>query len=132
MNVLIIEDHEDTAHALSRVLREWGHESAVVGGAEEALRLCSSRRFDLILSDIVLGDTTGWDVARQLKTQCGAKLIAITGLGQPEDVERSMAAGFDAHLVKPVAMEKLRETIERVTAAKPPGPALTRTTPASA
>ena len=131
MNILIIEDHEDTAHALRRVLREWGHESAVVAGAEEALRLCGSRSFDLILSDIVLGDVTGWDVAKQLKSRCGAKLIALTGLGQPEDVERSMSAGFDAHLVKPVAMEKLRETIDRVTGTPTGvGSTLNQTTPA--
>ena len=127
MNILIVEDHQDTAHALSRVLREWGHESAVVAGAEEALRLCSSRSFDLVLSDIVLGETTGWELAGQLKSRCGAKLIALSGLGQPEDIDRSMAAGFDAHLVKPVAMETLRETIERVTGT---APAPTRTTPA--
>jgi CheY-like chemotaxis protein len=119
MNILIVEDHVDTAHALARILREWGHDSAVAAGAEEALRHCAEqsldRPFDLVLCDILLGEANGWDLIRELRQKCGGKFIAVSGLGQPDDLRRSRTAGFDAHLVKPVDIERLRETIERVT-----------------
>jgi CheY-like chemotaxis protein len=52
----------------------------------------------------------GYEVARHIradKAQQGVKVIALTGYGQPEDVERATKAGFDAHLVKPVELERL-------------------------
>ena len=70
--------------------------------------------FDLLLSDIGLPDGTGWDLLRELRA--GARpirAIAISGLGAPEDLERSESAGFSEHLVKPVAPEKLEEAVRK-------------------
>jgi CheY-like chemotaxis protein len=61
--------------------------------------------------DIDLPDISGHEVARVLAQQGGIRLVAVTGYGQPEDVRRALAAGFDRHLKKPVRLEDLEQAI---------------------
>jgi CheY-like chemotaxis protein len=61
--------------------------------------------------DIDLPDISGHEVARALAGQGGIRLVAVTGYGQPEDVRRALAAGFDRHLKKPVRLEDLEGAI---------------------
>ena len=85
---------------------------AAEGGAA-GVDLARSGRPDVVLVDIGLRDLDGYEVGRQLRAIFGPsiRLIALTGYGQAEDRQRSRAAGFDAHLVKPVSGPLLHETI---------------------
>ena len=76
---------------------------------------------DVALLDIGLPGRSGHDLARDLRARLGqsVRLVAVTGYGQPEDRARAEAAGFDAHLVKPVEFEELKAVIERLATPRP-------------
>ena len=98
MRILLVEDHEDTAAMMALVLRGDGHDVLDVGTAADALRACGEGCFDLIISDIGLPDLDGWELLARVRARCAVPAIALTAFGQPADVARSRAAGFDAHL----------------------------------
>jgi CheY-like chemotaxis protein len=107
---LVVEDHEDSANVLSKLLKLLGHDVAIAATLREAINLCDRFEFDTILCDIGLPDGTGRDLARIVKANCPhTKVIALTGFGMPGEVREIMAAGFDIHLLKPVTIEQLRE-----------------------
>jgi CheY-like chemotaxis protein len=72
-----------------------------------AIALARQQRPGLAFVDIDLPDISGYEVARALAEQGGIRLVAVTGYGQPEDVRRALAAGFESHLKKPVRLEEL-------------------------
>ena len=112
--LLLIEDNEDGREMMTMMLGCYGYQ---VRAAEDGLRgLDAVREFrpDLALVDIGLPGIDGYEVARRLRADPDTrhiKLVALTGYGLAEDLARVMAAGFDRHLVKPVGIEQLMETI---------------------
>ncbi|MCX5544832.1 response regulator [Paraburkholderia sp. CNPSo 3076] len=118
LNILLIEDHEDTAEVMSQLMRAGGHEVAVAGSVTGALALTASMAFDLVVSDIGLPDGSGIDFIRAFRAQSTAPAVALTGFGTDEDVRRSVEAGFTAHLTKPVNFEQLERLIEEAAAAR--------------
>ena len=116
LRLLIVEDHESTRHVLARVLQRAGHDvEAAATGAEAIALLQSAGPFDAMISDLGLPDQSGHELvktARQIQPSLPA--IALSGYGMEEDIERANAAGFMAHLVKPVALEHLRALLDRV------------------
>ena len=103
--VLIVDDNVDAADSLRLVLDLQGHTTAVA--YDPAAALAAIERFapDCILLDIGLPGIDGYETARRIRAMPagrGMRLIAVTGWGQDEDKERARAAGFDAHLTKPV------------------------------
>ncbi|WP_233863358.1 hybrid sensor histidine kinase/response regulator [Paraburkholderia adhaesiva] len=117
LNVLLIEDHEDTAEVMSQLIRGLGHEVAVAGSVADALAYTGRTHFDLVLSDVGLPDGTGVDFIHAFRKDSDAPAIALTGFGTDEDVRRCLDAGFTAHLTKPVNFEQLERLIERMNAA---------------
>jgi PAS domain S-box-containing protein len=115
LRILLVEDHADTARMMSRLLAAGGHEVEIAGTVAAALDMAGSGSFDLLLSDLGLPDASGHDLLRMLR-QRGVSLpaIALSGYGLEEDLRRSDAAGFAAHLTKPINLQRLHETIERV------------------
>jgi signal transduction histidine kinase len=111
-SVLLVEDHPDTARILARLLKSIGYSVTTAGTVAEALALADGHRFDFLLSDIGLPDGSGCEIAREL---CSRKLVAralaLSGFGQPEDIARSLEAGFADHLIKPINFEKLRDVL---------------------
>ena len=110
--VLVVEDNDDAREMLRNLLHLFGHEvhEACDGasGIEQARRV----RPDAALIDIGLPGIDGYEVARRIRADVpGARLVALTGYGQPEDRERALAAGFDVHLVKPVDPEQLQRLL---------------------
>ena len=110
--VLVVEDNDDAREMLRNLLSLLGHEvhEACDGaaGIEEARRV----RPDAALIDIGLPGIDGYEVARRIRADVpGARLVAVTGYGQPEDRERALAAGFDVHLVKPVDPDQLQRLL---------------------
>lgn len=112
--VLVVDDNVDAADSLATLLAFKGHEAHAVYGALEALEAVARLAPEVMFLDIGLPVMDGYEVARQLKARRGLpplRLIALTGYGQKEDRERSLAAGFDDHLVKPIAIETLEEIL---------------------
>jgi CheY-like chemotaxis protein len=111
--ILIVEDHEDGREALATVLRLHGHDVFAAANGRAGLAVAEARRPDVVLVDIGLPDLDGYEVGRALRAAFGARihLVALTGYGQPMDRERAQAAGFDAHLVKPVDSGEITEIL---------------------
>lgn len=107
--VLVVDDDPDAAATLAVLLRLKGHRVTTAGDGRAALQTAARERPDLAFIDIGLPDMTGLDVAMHLRSQVGAQavLVALTGWSSAEDEQRSRAAGFDAHLVKPIDMKVL-------------------------
>jgi PAS domain S-box-containing protein len=125
VSILLVEDHEDTALALKRLLQRSGYQVAAAGTVQSALNLAAQTDFDVVVSDIGLPDGSGIDLMRQIRAARASRGdraprgIALTGYGMEEDVARSMEAGFVEHLTKPINYQKLQSAIERVTAMTP-------------
>ena len=112
--VLIVEDNDDTRSMLHEALVFSGHDVREARDGASGLALAAERAPDVALIDIGLPDLDGYEVARRLRAAPGGRnigLVAITGYGQPEDQKRAFEAGFDAHLTKPVAPERLRQVM---------------------
>ncbi|MET0336017.1 MAG: ATP-binding protein [Rhizobacter sp.] len=112
--VLVVDDNADAADMLATVLRLDGYAVSVAYDAESALQAQATLRPDAVLLDIGLPDMSGHEVARRIRHAPGPqpKLVAISGWGQARDIELTQEAGFDAHLVKPVEPDQVRERLQ--------------------
>jgi CheY-like chemotaxis protein len=108
LRILLVEDHEDTRRAMSRLLRMQGHEVTTADTVRAALDLAARETFDLLISDIGLPDGSGLELMRQLRQVRG---IALSGFGSEDDLRRSREAGFAHHLTKPVNFRTLEQLI---------------------
>ncbi|MBA3608454.1 MAG: response regulator, partial [Chthoniobacterales bacterium] len=114
LRLLIVEDHETTRTVLSRLLSRDGHTVTTAGTIHEALLAFGAARFDLVVSDLGLPDGSGLDLMQELQRQRPVPGIALSGYGMEEDLRQSKAAGFFAHLVKPVNIEQLRQLLDQL------------------
>ena len=122
--ILVVDDNRDAAESLAMLLQMRGHEVHVAYDGLQAVETATAFQPDVVLLDIGLPKLNGYEVARRIRQarQEGVILIALTGWGQDEDRRRSMEAGFDHHLTKPVELEALQKVL--VTArhgSTPPG-----------
>jgi signal transduction histidine kinase/ActR/RegA family two-component response regulator len=115
--ILIVEDNADARAMLHELLAMSGHDVHEAADGRSAIALAARLQPDIAIVDIGLPDIDGYEVARHLDEQSGGHigLIALTGYGQPRDQRRALAAGFDLHLVKPVAIDRLDEAIATLT-----------------
>jgi PAS domain S-box-containing protein len=116
LRILLVEDHRDTRHSLSRLLTHLGHEVLAADNTTSALEILGSRKIDVLLCDIGLPGGSGYDVISQAKRKRRIKAVAITGFGTDEDIRRSKEAGFDFHLVKPIDFHELQDVLTQVAA----------------
>jgi CheY-like chemotaxis protein len=122
--VLVVEDNRDIAESLALLLTHSGHEVRTVHDGRSALDAAREFRPHVVLLDIGLPELDGYEVARRLRQfpeLVGARLVALTGYGQPAERRRAMEAGFDVHLVKPVDLLALKELLDRMAAGDLPG-----------
>jgi signal transduction histidine kinase/CheY-like chemotaxis protein len=112
--ILLVEDHADTAEAMTELLSLMGYQVTTTGSVAEALAAADAERFDLLLSDLGLPDGSGLDLMRQLGRRDGLPGIAVSGYGMEEDVRESLQAGFRQHLTKPVTLQRLQAAIRDV------------------
>jgi CheY-like chemotaxis protein len=124
LRVLVVEDNQDSADTLAKLLELSGYDVSVAYSAMDGLETAKRIRPDMILCDIGLPDSDGFALAEALSanpvTQ-SARLIAVTAYGKQSDFERSKRAGFALHLVKPVspgALLRLLEETQAPTAAE--------------
>ena len=111
--VLIVDDNVDAASLLAEAVTAMGHETCVVYDAVNALKTAETFRPNIALLDIGLPVMDGYELAMHLRAKSDpARLIAVSGYGQPGDREQSRRAGFEAHMVKPVDLGDLASAIE--------------------
>ncbi len=114
--VLVVDDNADTANSLARLLNLAGVRTEVAYEPQAALEIAARVRPSLAFLDIGLPTTSGHELARQLRSLPGGDamyLIAVTGWGQEADRRRSLEAGFDKHLTKPVDPQQLISLLEQ-------------------
>ena len=108
--VLIVDDNVDVAATLNLLLKSLGHETCVVHDGVSALNMAVEFHPDVVLLDIGLPGLDGYEVARRLnalKPKRAFRIIALTGWGQEADRMKTLEAGFDLHLLKPVNADEL-------------------------
>ncbi len=113
--ILVADDNRDAANSLATVLRCVGHATFTAYSGEQALQIGEQERPDAIILDIGMQDMTGYEAAqriRQTEWGSGVLLLAITGWGQKEDVQRASSAGFNFHMTKPADPERIERLIE--------------------
>jgi CheY-like chemotaxis protein len=109
LRVLLVDDNVDTLESLQILLEALGHEAAIARTPAEALAQAASYGASVAVVDIGLPGMSGYDLAPELRraSPTPLRLVAFTGYAADEDVARALAAGFDAHLVKPVDVDRL-------------------------
>ncbi|HEX3481936.1 MAG TPA: ATP-binding protein [Kofleriaceae bacterium] len=120
--ILVVDDNEDAADLLASALEIMGYTARVAHDGPAALKLAAEFDPDLALLDIGLPVMDGYELARRLHDDPGLRrvpLVAVTGYGQPADRQRSEDAGFDAHLVKPIDIERVGSLIRQLTGGGP-------------
>ncbi|HEY0174642.1 MAG TPA: PAS domain S-box protein [Pyrinomonadaceae bacterium] len=115
--VLVVEDAPDTLEMLRVAFVARGYTPAACSTPEEALRVAESGRFDIIVSDIGLPRIDGYELIARLREMPhlrGVPALALTGYAAQRDAEAALAAGFDAHVPKPVDPAELAERMEQL------------------
>ncbi len=115
LRLLLVEDHEATLAVLERLLTRAGHTVFTAASVQAAREVAARTRVDGVISDIGLPDGSGIDLMTELSTTYGLSGIALSGYGMDDDVQRSRAAGFVTHLVKPVDFSQLRKALTLLT-----------------
>ncbi len=112
--VLVVDDNEDAAQALAELIHSFGCDVQVAFNGTKALETAISFRPDLIFLDVRMPEIDGFEVAKHLRAQRefdATIMVALTGYGTDRDRQRSLAAGFNAHLVKPIDSKALAEIL---------------------
>ena len=112
VRVLIVDDEADGRALIARILEGRGARPSCAADASEALRYLSQERFDVLLSDIGMPDVDGYELIRQVRAReasTGERLaaVAVTAYARPEDRQRSLLAGYQMHLAKPIEAREL-------------------------
>jgi PAS domain S-box-containing protein len=114
---LIVDDSEDTIAMLEQLLRICGATVTSATNGADALRLAHDKEFDVILSDISMPEMDGFEFLQRLRQIEGRQhvpVIAITGFGRSDDIERARAAGFYSHLTKPLNIQALADVLDQL------------------
>lgn len=112
--VLVVDDNEDAAESLAALLRLFGHEATVAFDGEQALEVASEMKPDLVLLDLGMPRMDGHEVARRMRAAGWGqtmKIVALSGFGDTTDRVRSLEAGCNDHLVKPVSPSDLEAVL---------------------
>jgi DNA-binding response OmpR family regulator len=117
LRLLVVDDNQDAADTTAMLLQVIGHQCSVAYSGAAGLELALADPPDAVILDIGLPDLDGYEVAKRLRQEDRGKsvpLIALTGYGRDADRELSTSAGFDAHIVKPVDMQKLQQVVTTI------------------
>jgi signal transduction histidine kinase/CheY-like chemotaxis protein len=115
--VLVVDDSEDTLAMLEQLLEISGANVTTATNGSDALQMVSQQEFDIILSDISMPEMDGFELLQRLRQIPGREdvpVIAITGFGRAADIERARAAGFCAHLTKPLNVDALVKVFQQL------------------
>jgi CheY-like chemotaxis protein len=112
--ILVVDDVADVTEMIALFLKHAGFDVTTANSAAAALKMTSHNRFDLIISDIGMPEMNGYDLAeslRKLDAYAETPMVAVTGYSEYDDRGRSLQAGFNAHLTKPINPSQLLAVI---------------------
>jgi signal transduction histidine kinase/CheY-like chemotaxis protein len=120
--ILVADDNRDSAESLAELLRLEGYEVRIAASGPEVLALVQAEHIEMLILDIGMPGMTGYEVAEHIRKHderdVRPLLIALTGWGRQEDIERALATGFDHHMRKPVDLDELRLHLSRFRASR--------------
>lgn len=114
---LVVDDVADVTEMLSVLLTHAGYEVRTASSAASAISLAQDSQFDVIISDIGMPQMNGYELARVVRGLSGYEqvpMVALTGYSKFDDRQRSLDAGFNAHLTKPIEPRELLDLIEQL------------------
>jgi CheY-like chemotaxis protein len=115
--VLVVDDHRDTLNVMARLFRKQGYSVVTAASVGEAIHIVRCTPPDVAMLDIHLPDGDGCDLLKTLRQLVGPiGAVAVTGLAMHSDVQRIRAAGFDAHVIKPVHLHELNAALAKACA----------------
>ena len=112
LRIFIVENHDDTRFLLGLLLEQLGHSVQAVATVSDALDAAGSGDFDVLISDIGLPDGNGWELLTSLGDRAPPYAIAMSGFGMASDRQKSLAAGYRHHLLKPVEPNQLEQLLD--------------------
>lgn len=115
--ILVVDDSEDTSEMLSQLLKVTGATVTSAASGQQALRIIAEKEFDVVLSDISMPEMDGFEFLRRLRQLPGrgdVPVLALTGYGRPEDIERAQREGFFSHVTKPFDVHALLQILKRM------------------
>lgn len=114
--ILVVDDHTDTAQSMSMLIESWGHQVRVANNGRAGLELVKAWQPELVFLDVRMPVMDGLEMTRRIRAEPALRqprLVALTGFGQREDLDRSLQAGVDTHLIKPADPAQVRAIIEQ-------------------
>ncbi|HUE90458.1 MAG TPA: response regulator [Vicinamibacterales bacterium] len=114
LRVLVVDDQRDVADAVAMLIESIGHDVGAVYDGATALAVSLGRPPHVMFVDLGMPGMTGYELARQIRREPALSkihLVALTGYGRDEDRAQAAAAGFDAHITKPLVESRLREVM---------------------
>jgi CheY-like chemotaxis protein len=113
--VLLVDDNADVARSIARLVRTLGYDTEIALSGDEALAIAERFQPHVVVMDIGLPGRSGCDTAREIRTRSWGQavvLIALSGWARAADRQRSLDAGFNQHLVKPVDIDVLEAALK--------------------
>jgi CheY-like chemotaxis protein len=120
--ILVVDDNADAAESLAMLLQLAEHETVTAFSGPEAIETARREKPKAVFLDIGLPGMNGYEVARAMRADpelAGLVLIALTGWGSDGDQQRATEAGFDYHLTKPAALDKVFELLGQLSQSAP-------------
>jgi CheY-like chemotaxis protein len=114
---LVVDDVDDVTEMLSVLLTNAGYEVATASRAREAIALAREHQFDVVISDIGMPEMNGYELAQALRSMPGYEtipMVAVTGYSMFDDRTRSLTAGFNEHVTKPIDPRAFLQLIEQL------------------
>lgn len=114
---LVVDDVADVTDMLAVLLTHAGYEVSTASSAREAISLAREHSFDMIISDIGMPEMNGYELARALRLLPDYRtvpMVAVTGYSMFDDRDRSLNAGFNEHVTKPIDPRAFLELIEQL------------------
>jgi two-component system CheB/CheR fusion protein len=121
VRILVVDDAEDVVTTCKALLELHGALVTEATSGQQALGLLADADIDLLVSDISMPGMDGYallEAVRAMPRHAGLPAIAVSGLARPADIARARAAGFDAHVAKPMSIERLMDIIAELLAAR--------------
>jgi CheY-like chemotaxis protein len=120
LRILVVDDNVDAARSLAKMLEILGHQALLAHDGRQAVEVALREHPNVILLDLGLPGLNGYQVCQTLRKEglTGELIAAVTGYGQDSDRRLTAEAGFDVHLVKPVAMQTVQELLVNYAAKK--------------
>jgi len=113
--IIIIDDNKDLVYITCELLSIMGYEATAALSGEEGIAKAKKRKPEVIICDIGMANMNGYDVAKYIRNDNELKdvcLIAMSGYSSQKDVVRSIEAGFNMHICKPVSLEGLKAVLD--------------------